>query len=54
MAFIIVFSNLWGLFFKEWKGASVRTHRIIFAGLLVLMSSTIVVGIGNYLASLNR
>ena len=54
MAFIIVFSNLWGLFFKEWKGASQRTHRIVFAGLLVLLSSTIIVGLGNYVASLKR
>lgn len=54
MAFIIVFSNLWGLFFKEWKGASVRTHRIIFAGLLVIIGSTLVIGLGNYLAALKR
>lgn len=52
MAFIIVFSNLWGLFFKEWKGASPRTHRIIFAGILVLVGSTIVIGLGNYVAAL--
>ena len=51
MAFIIVFSNLWGLFFREWKGTSRRTHRLIVAGLLVLVLSTVVVGIGNYLAS---
>jgi L-rhamnose-H+ transport protein len=54
MAFIIVFSNLWGLFFKEWKGASVRTHRIVFAGLLVLTGSTLVIGLGNYLAAIRR
>ena len=54
MAFIIVFSNLWGLFFKEWKGASVRTHRIVFAGLLVLLGSTLVIGLGNYLAAIKR
>jgi L-rhamnose-H+ transport protein len=51
MAFIIVFSNLWGLFFREWKGTSRRTHNLIIAGLVVLVLSTIVVGIGNYLAA---
>ena len=54
MAFIIVFSNLWGLFFKEWKGASVRTHRIIFAGILVLIGSTLVIGLGSYIAALKQ
>ncbi len=51
MAFIIVFSNLWGLGFGEWKGASPRTHRIIAAGLVVLTASTVVIGVGNYLAA---
>jgi len=50
MAFIIVFSNIWGLYFREWKGSSRRTHRLVVAGLLVLVASTVVVGLGNYLA----
>jgi L-rhamnose-H+ transport protein len=54
MAFIIVFSNIWGLLFLEWKGASRRTHQIIFSGILVLIASTFVVGLGNYLASLGK
>jgi len=54
MAFIIVFSNVWGLIFREWKGTSARTHRIIFAGIFVLIVSTWVIGFGNYLASLGR
>ena len=52
MAFIIVFSNLWGIYFREWKGSSVRTHAVIFLGILVLIASTVVVGVGNYVASL--
>jgi len=52
MAFIIVFSNLWGIYFREWKGSTRRTHAVIFAGILVLIASTIVIGAGNYLASL--
>lgn len=49
MAFIIVFSNVWGLVFHEWKGSSKLTHRLVFAGMAVLVLSTVVVGFGNYL-----
>lgn len=49
MAFIIVFSNIWGLAFHEWKGTSKRTHNVVFAGILVLVLSTVVVGVGNWL-----
>lgn len=51
MAFIIVFSNIWGLYFKEWKGSSRRTVTIVVIGIGVVFLSTIVIGIGNYLAS---
>lgn len=54
MAFIIVFSNIWGLIFREWKGSSRRTHRLIGLGIFVLIVSTFVVGFGNYLASLGK
>ena len=54
MAFIIVFSNIWGLLFHEWKGSSRKTHSLIFAGILVLIASTLVVGLGNYLGALKR
>jgi L-rhamnose-H+ transport protein len=50
MAFIIVFSNLWGITLKEWKGTSQKTHATIVAGILILILSTVVVGYGNYLA----
>jgi len=51
MAFIIVFSNMWGLLFREWKGSSKRTYGLIFFGLFVLLVSTIVIGYGNYVSS---
>jgi L-rhamnose-H+ transport protein len=54
MAFIIAFSNLWALLFREWKGSSGRTLRMVVAGILVVVSSTIVIGAGNYLASIGR
>ena len=50
LAFVIVFSNMWGLITKEWKGASNRTLRIVIAGIMILILSTVVIGTGNYLA----
>ena len=50
MAFIIIVSNIWGIYFHEWKGASSRTMRVIILGIATVIASTIVVGIGNYLA----
>ncbi len=52
MAFIIVFSNVWGLIFNEWKGSSRRTLTFVITGICVLVLSTVVIGIGNYMASL--
>ncbi len=49
MASIIIFSTLWGVALKEWKGTSKRTHVLIAIGLFVLIASTVVVGYGNYL-----
>jgi len=50
MAFIIVFSNIWGLYFREWKGSSRRTVRIVVTGIVVVIVSTLIIGLGNYLA----
>jgi L-rhamnose-H+ transport protein len=49
MASIIIFSTLWGVALKEWKGTSRRTHTLIGLGLAVLIASTFIVGYGNYL-----
>ena len=49
MAFIIAFSNMWGLLFHEWKGSSRKTHRMIFTGIIILVASTLVVGLGAYI-----
>jgi L-rhamnose-H+ transport protein len=50
MAFIIVFSNLWGIAFHEWRGTSDKTKTLVWAGILTLIISTMVIGYGNYLA----
>jgi L-rhamnose-H+ transport protein len=49
MASIIIFSTLWGIALKEWKGAGLRTKWLVAFSLLVLVGSTVVVGYGNYL-----
>ncbi|MBX7259640.1 MAG: L-rhamnose/proton symporter RhaT [Candidatus Hydrogenedentes bacterium] len=52
MSSIIIFSTLWGIALREWKGTSPRTHVLIAIGLAVLIGSTVVVGYGNYLGNL--
>ncbi len=51
MASIIIFSTLWGISLKEWKGTSAGTQRLVAVGLALLVASTAVVGYGNYLAA---
>ena len=50
MASIIIFSSLWGIGFKEWKGAGRRAAQLLTLALLLLVGSTVIVGYGNYLA----
>ena len=49
MASIIIFSSLWGIGLKEWKGAGVKAGRLLALALLLLVGSTVIVGYGNYL-----
>ena len=49
MASIIIFATLWGLVLKEWRGTSRSTKVLVATGLFLLVSSTVVVGYGNYL-----
>ena len=51
MASIIIFSTLWGIALHEWKGAGVRTRLLVAISLLVLVSSTVIVGYGNYVGA---
>jgi L-rhamnose-H+ transport protein len=50
MAFIIIFSTLWGLALREWSGASRVTHAWNAVGLIVLILSIVIIGWGNTLA----
>jgi L-rhamnose-H+ transport protein len=47
MATIILTSNFWGIYFKEWKGVSKQTMRTVIAGIVVILVSVLIVGIGN-------
>ena len=52
MAFIVVFLNLWGLAFHEWRGTTTETKLLVWIGILILIGSTIVIGYANYLNTL--
>ncbi|HEY7307700.1 MAG TPA: L-rhamnose/proton symporter RhaT [Bryobacteraceae bacterium] len=52
MASIVIFSSLWGIGLKEWKGAGRSAHLFLALGLAVLIGSTVIIGYGNYLATL--
>lgn len=49
MASIIIFSTMWGWIFHEWKGASPKAHRLITSGIVTLVVSTIVIGVGSWM-----
>lgn len=48
-AVCVTVSTLWGLVLKEWNGVSRRTLATLWAGILVLVLSTIVMGAANYM-----
>ena len=54
MASIMIFSTLWGIALREWKGSSRRTIALVVLGLAVLVGSTVIVGYGNYLGTLAK
>lgn len=43
MSLNVTFSNVWGILLKEWKGVSSSTIGVLIVGLVVLISSVIVV-----------
>lgn len=51
MASIIIFSTMWGVAFKEWRGSSRKTHLLIAGGIAVLLLSTLVIGYGSYVGA---
>jgi L-rhamnose-H+ transport protein len=51
LAFIIIFSTMWGLVTHEWQGSSKRIMGLLLTGILILIISSVVMGYGNYLAT---
>jgi L-rhamnose-H+ transport protein len=51
MSSIIIFATLWGLGLREWRGASRRSLVALTVGLVVLVGSTVVIGLGNMLVA---
>jgi L-rhamnose-H+ transport protein len=43
MSMNIAFSNIWGIFLNEWKGAGKRTVTILVIGIVILVMSTFVI-----------
>jgi L-rhamnose-H+ transport protein len=54
MASIIIFSTLWGLALREWRGAGTRALTFVGLSIAVLVGSTVIIGYGNYLATLTH
>jgi L-rhamnose-H+ transport protein len=50
MAAIIIFSNLWGLFLREWRPVNRRTRTYLWLGIVLLIISVAMIGIGDGLA----
>ncbi|KAA5824837.1 L-rhamnose/proton symporter RhaT [Algibacter amylolyticus] len=47
MSTIILTANLWGVYRKEWYGVAKKTKYTITTGILVILLSVVLVGIGN-------
>jgi len=47
MSTIILTANMWGIYRKEWNGVSARTKLTITIGIMVILASVVLVGIGN-------
>ncbi|HSA29704.1 MAG TPA: L-rhamnose/proton symporter RhaT [Phycisphaerae bacterium] len=50
MAAIIIFGNLWGLLLKEWKLVDSRTRFCLWLGIVMLVVSVMMIGVGDGLA----
>lgn len=47
MSTIILTANMWGIYRKEWTGVSTKTKGTITAGIVIILLSVVLVGIGN-------
>jgi L-rhamnose-H+ transport protein len=47
MAFIILVANGWGIALREWRSASRKTLNVSILGILTILASVVIVGLGN-------
>ena len=45
MASIIIFSTLWGISLREWRGVGPGTMRLVWGGIVVLVVSMLIIGV---------
>jgi L-rhamnose-H+ transport protein len=48
----MIFGTLWGVYFREWHGASARARGLIATGVGLLLTSTIVIGVGTWMKTI--
>jgi len=48
MAMLILFSNMYGFFFKEWAGADKHPKRVLHLGMLFIVIACVLIAYGNY------
>lgn len=48
MAFIIFFSNIWGVYLKEWKGVRKRTSNTLLLGLIIILLAISMIGLAGH------
>lgn len=51
MAMLILFSNMYGFFFKEWVGADKHPKRVLHLGMLCIVIACVLIAWGNYLGN---
>lgn len=49
LATIIIFSNLWGVYLKEWENINTKTKIYLWTGIVLLIISVVLIGVGNKL-----
>ncbi|MDN5210465.1 L-rhamnose/proton symporter RhaT [Fulvivirgaceae bacterium BMA12] len=47
MSIIILTANMWGIYRKEWKGIAARTRWTVIFGIVLILLSVVLVGLGN-------
>lgn len=54
MSSIVICANLWGIVLKEWKGTDKKTRVVLWVGILILILSICLIGLGNYLDTIGK